>query len=141
MRIIGRLCLGVLCIFCVVSCRGNDTRQNTSKTNSQLNQKFSNPHTQTYVNLLKEGGFYNADDRRQKVLASTRMISLEGNEFEEHEQKGNGVDVITYFYWSKNLAYQFGVKYSSGGLMELVTLQIHYMDPATGKIATTDRIK
>jgi len=141
MRIISRYFFIGLAFICAVTCGVDKSERKFQKASPPLNQNFLNPHTQEYVDILKRAGFYTTNDRDQKVIASTRMLAFEGQDFEEQEQKSNGLSIITYFYWSKNIAYQFGVKYRSDGLMELAALQIHYMDPATGKIAETDKIK
>jgi len=141
MSIMGRYFFVGFAVVCFVTCAGEKSDRESQKAGPPLNQNFLNQHTKEYVNILKEAGFYTANDRNQKTIAFTRMLSFEGQHYEEQEQKLSGLSVFTYFYRSENLSYQFEIKYRSDDFMELVSLQIHYMDPATGKIAVTDRIK
>jgi hypothetical protein len=143
------LILILLCLF--VNCNSTEKEKRQSSSDSQSPQigKFgivgqqsqkAEEHTQGYIDMLKANGFYNKDSRQQKIIASSTMLKYEGPEFEEIEQKEDNISIFNCFYHSKNLAYQIGIRYNSKGLMELVSLQIHYIDPNTGGILATHKI-
>lgn len=135
-----------------LSCGSTEQESKKSTSDTQFKQigKYSitgqpsqkaEEHTQGYVDILTSEGFYQMDARKQKVIALSAMLKYEGWDFEEVEQKEGNVSIFNNFYWSKNLAYQLGVRYGSDGLMELIALQVHYMNPNTGEISTTHKIK
>lgn len=90
---------------------------------------------------LKQRGFYESSSRQQKVIATNTMVKLEGWDYEDVEQKGNGITVFSSMYLKKNLAYQLGISYDKEGLMELITFQIIFADPNTGKPLMIKKIK
>lgn len=98
-------------------------------------------HTNGLKWHLKKAGFYRANPRQQKIIATNAMLALEGNEYDDLEQVGERITVFSNIYVAKNLVYQLGISYNSRGLMELKTLQVLYADPSTGEVHTTSRIK
>jgi hypothetical protein len=94
-------------------------------------------HAKAFRKALKTAGFFTANARKQKVIATNVILAREGTQFEEIDQD----KVITMFYIDKYIAYQFVVSYNSDGLMELRGLNILYGDDDTGKICCTEIIK
>lgn len=90
---------------------------------------------------LKQRGFYESSPRQQKVIATNTMVKLEGWDYEDVEQKGNGITVFSSMYLKKNLVYQLGISYDKEGLMELKTFQVIFADPSTGEPLLIRKIK